>query len=97
MLWYIAFANAFVYLVRYGILDWAPTFLEEVKGFSLKESGWAYFLYEYAGIPGTLLCGLISDKVFKGRRAPATVIYMVLVLVAVLVYWKKPSRKCLDR
>lgn len=90
MLWYIAFANAFVYLVRYGILDWAPTFLEEAKGFSLKESGWAYFLYEYAGIPGTLLCGLISDKVFKGRRAPATIIYMVLVLVAVLVYWKNP-------
>ncbi|TKC61079.1 glycerol-3-phosphate transporter [Pedobacter hiemivivus] len=90
MLWYIAFANAFVYLVRYGILDWAPTFLEEAKGFSLKESGMAYFFYEYAGIPGTLLCGLISDKVFKGRRAPATIIYMVLVLVAVLVYWKNP-------
>ncbi|SDJ25966.1 MFS transporter, OPA family, glycerol-3-phosphate transporter [Pedobacter sp. ok626] len=90
MLWYIAFANAFVYLVRYGILDWAPTFLEEAKGFSLKESGWAYFFYEYAGIPGTLLCGLISDKVFKGRRAPATIIYMVLVLIAVLVYWKNP-------
>lgn len=90
VLWYIAFANAFVYLVRYGILDWSPTFLEEAKGFSLKESGWAYFLYEYAGIPGTLLCGLISDKVFKGRRAPATIIYMALVLVAVLVYWKNP-------
>jgi OPA family glycerol-3-phosphate transporter-like MFS transporter len=90
VLWYIAFANAFVYLVRYGILDWSPTFLEEAKGFSLKESGWAYFLYEYAGIPGTLLCGYISDKVFNGRRAPATIIYMVLVLVAVLVYWKNP-------
>lgn len=90
VLWYIAFANAFVYLVRYGILDWAPTFLEEAKGFSLKETGMAYFFYEYAGIPGTLLCGLISDKVFKGRRAPATIIYMTLVLVAVLVYWKNP-------
>jgi OPA family glycerol-3-phosphate transporter-like MFS transporter len=90
MLWYIAFANAFVYLVRYGILDWAPTFLEEAKGFTLKESGLAYFFYEWAGIPGTLLCGLISDKVFKGRRAPATVIYMALVTIAVLVYWKNP-------
>ncbi len=90
MLWYIAFANAFVYLVRYGILDWSPTYLEEAKGFSVKESGWAYFLYEYAGIPGTLLCGWISDKVFKGRRAPATVIYMILVLLAVLVYWQNP-------
>ncbi|MBE8714262.1 glycerol-3-phosphate transporter [Sphingobacterium hungaricum] len=90
MLWYIAFANAFVYLVRYGILDWSPTYLEEAKGFSVKETGWAYFLYEYAGIPGTLLCGWISDKVFKGRRAPATIIYMLLVLVAVVVYWKNP-------
>ncbi|WP_266202348.1 glycerol-3-phosphate transporter [Pontibacter kalidii] len=91
VLWYIAFANAFVYLVRYGILDWAPTYLEEAKGFSVKETGWAYFAYEYAGIPGTLLCGWISDKVFRGRRAPATIIYMVLVLVAVIVYWKNPA------
>jgi len=90
VLWYIAFANAFVYLVRYGILDWAPVYLEEVKGFSVKETGWAYFAYEYAGIPGTLLCGWVSDKIFKGRRAPAIVIYMVLVLLAVLVYWKNP-------
>jgi OPA family glycerol-3-phosphate transporter-like MFS transporter len=91
MLWYIAFANAFVYLVRYGILDWAPTFLEEAKGFSVKQSGWAYFAYEYAGIPGTLLCGWISDKVFNGRRAPATIIYMLLVLVAVVIYWQNPA------
>ena len=91
MLWYIAFANAFVYLVRYGVLDWAPTFLEEAKGFSVKETGWAYFAYEWAGIPGTLLCGWVSDKVFKGRRAPATIIYMALVLVAVIVYWKNPA------
>lgn len=91
MLWYIAIANAFVYFVRYGILDWAPTYLEEAKGFSVKESGWAYFGYEYAGIPGTLLCGWISDKVFNGRRAPATIIYMVLVAVAVFIYWKNPA------
>lgn len=90
VLWYIAFANAFVYLVRYGILDWAPTYLEEAKGFSVKETGWAYFAYEYAGIPGTLLCGWISDKLFQGRRAPATIIYMLLVLAAVLVYWQNP-------
>jgi OPA family glycerol-3-phosphate transporter-like MFS transporter len=90
LIWYIAFANAFIYLVRYGVLDWAPTYLKEAKGFSLNETGWAYFLYEWAGIPGTLLCGWLSDKVFSGRRAPATIIYMLLVTVAVLVYWKNP-------
>jgi len=31
MLWSIAFANAFVYLVRYGVQDWAPTYLIEVS------------------------------------------------------------------
>lgn len=90
MLWYIAFANAFVYLVRYGILDWSPAFLKQAKGFTMDETGWAYLLYEYAGIPGTLFCGWISDKVFKGRRAPATIIFMIVVLIAVLVYWKNP-------
>jgi OPA family glycerol-3-phosphate transporter-like MFS transporter len=90
LIWYIAMANAFIYLVRYGVLDWAPTYLKEAKGFSLSETGWAYFLYEWAGIPGTLLCGWLSDKVFNGRRAPATIIYMVLVAVAVFVYWQNP-------
>lgn len=90
LIWYIAFANAFIYLVRYGVLDWAPTYLKENKGFSLSETGWAYFLYEWAGIPGTLLCGWLSDKIFKGRRAPATIIYMALVTVMVIVYWKNP-------
>ncbi len=89
-LWLIAIANIMIYLVRYGILDWAPTYLKEAKGFSVAESGWAYFAYEYAGIPGTLLCGWTSDKLFRGRRAPAIVIYMLLVLAAIIVYWKNP-------
>lgn len=90
LLWFIAFANVFVYLVRYGVLDWAPTYLKEVKHFSFNESGWAYSLYEWAGIPGTLLAGIISDKYFKGKRAPVSIIYMILVLISVIIYWKNP-------
>jgi OPA family glycerol-3-phosphate transporter-like MFS transporter len=90
LLWTIAIANAFVYLVRYGVLDWAPTYLHEVKGFSFEDSGWAYAMYEWAGIPGTLLCGYLSDTVFKGRRAPVSITYLLLTLVCVLVYWFNP-------
>ena len=89
-LWYIAIANIFVYFVRYGVIDWAPTYLTHVQGFSHKASSWSYFLYEYAGIPGTLLCGYLSDKVFKGRRAPIGIIYMVGVFFAILAYWLNP-------
>jgi OPA family glycerol-3-phosphate transporter-like MFS transporter len=91
LLWSIAIANAFVYLIRYGVLDWAPVYLKEAKEFSVDKSSWAYFLYEWAGIPGTLLCGWISDKLFKGRRAPAGILFMVLVTFAVLVYWFNPA------
>jgi len=93
LLWLIAIANAFIYLIRYGVLDWAPTYLEEVKGFSVKETGWSYFAYEYAGILGTLLCGWISDKLFEGRRAPAIIIYMTLVTIAIFIYWNNPPGK----
>lgn len=88
--WIIAFANIFVYVVRYGVSDWAPTFLSQEKGFDMSQSGWAYFLYEWAGIPGTLLCGWVSDKVFRGRRGPAGVVFMIGVTIAVLVYWFNP-------
>ena len=90
LLWAIAIANAFVYLVRYGVLDWAPTYLSEAKGFTFEEAGWAYALYEWAGIPGTLLCGFLSDRIFRGRRAPVSIIYMSLTLICVLVYWFNP-------
>ncbi len=90
LLWFIAVANAFVYLIRYGVLDWAPTYLSEAKDFTVDQSSWAYFLYEWAGIPGTLLCGYISDRWFRGRRAPAGMLFMSLVLIAVLVYWFNP-------
>ncbi len=90
-LWYIAFANAFVYLIRYGVLDWAPTYLKEVRNIDLNESGWVYFLYEYAGIPGTLLAGWISDKIFHGKRAPASILFMIFVTIAIFFYWKAES------
>ncbi|AWI09374.1 phosphoglycerate transporter protein PgtP [Ereboglobus luteus] len=86
-LWAIAIANAFVYFVRYGVVDWIPTYLQTAKGFSFKESSIAWSLYEYAAIPGTLLCGWMSDKVFKSRRAPATILFMAMTLLGVLVYW----------
>ncbi|ASB91452.1 glycerol-3-phosphate transporter [Bacillus sonorensis] len=89
--WAIALANIFVYFVRYGVLDWAPTYLNEEKGFDMSKSSVAYFLYEWAGIPGTLLCGWISDKWFKGRRGPAGFVFMLGVLIAVLVYWFNPA------
>ena len=89
-LWILALANVFVYVVRYGVLDWAPTYLTAVKGSSYAMSRFQFFIYEYAGIPGTLLAGWLSDRYFSGRRAPVSIIYMILVSAAVVAYWLNP-------
>ena len=86
-LWYIALANAFVYMVRYGCLDWAPTILTE-QGINIKDAGWAYFAYEIAAIPGTIICGWLSDHVFHGRRALPTILFMSVVAVLIFIYWQ---------
>ena len=86
-LWAIALANAFCYFVRYGVVNWIPTYLETAKGFSFQQSSLGWSLYEYAAIPGTIACGWVSDRWFKGRRAPATMLFMALTLVAVIAYW----------
>ena len=90
-LWLIAIANVFVYLLRYGVLDWSPAYLREIKHMTLDTSSWAYFFYEYAGIPGTLFCGWASDRVFKGNRAVTGVFFMVLVTIATVVFYLNPA------
>jgi OPA family glycerol-3-phosphate transporter-like MFS transporter len=89
-LWIIAIANIFIYVVRYGVLNWAPTYLTSVKACPPGASRWLFFLYETAGIPGTLLAGWASDKIFGGRRSPVSFIFVVLVAVFVWIYWKNP-------
>jgi OPA family glycerol-3-phosphate transporter-like MFS transporter len=86
-LWAIAIANVFCYFVRYGVENWIPTYLEITKGYSFRQSSLAWSLYEWAAIPGTIACGWISDKWFRSRRAPATILFMSLTLIAVVVYW----------
>lgn len=52
LLWYIAIANVFVYLLRYGILDWSPTYLKEVKHFALDKILLGLFPVRVRGDPG---------------------------------------------
>ncbi|MGC3710839.1 glycerol-3-phosphate transporter, partial [Pseudomonas aeruginosa] len=51
----------------------------------------AYFFYEWAGIPGTLHCGWLSDKLFKGNRGATGVVFLILVTVGTLIYWLNPA------
>ena len=58
------------------------------QGINIKDAGWAYFAYEIAAIPGTIICGWLSDRVFHGRRALPTMLFMGIVAVLIFVYWQ---------
>ena len=85
-LWTIAIANGFVYFVRYGVVDWIPTYLQTAKGYSFQTSSTAWSLFEWSAVPGTILCGWISDKLFRSRRAPATILFMGVTLLGLIAY-----------
>ena len=89
--WFMALANVFVYCVRYGILNWAPTYLKNVKHFSTNASSIGFSIFEIAAIPGTILIGWLSDKYFSGRRSPLGLITMALIMLGIYVYWKSES------
>lgn len=90
-LWIFSAANVLVYIVRYGVVNWAPTYLTEVKGYTITDSALQSSLYELAGIPGMLFSGWASDKLFHGRRSPVMIIFMTMVTGAVLLYWLNPK------
>ncbi|CAM3604679.1 MFS transporter [Parendozoicomonas haliclonae] len=87
-LWLLAILNVCVYFIRFGVIDWVPLYMIEKCGVSFEIASWAFTTFEFAAIPGTLLCGYVSDKLFKGRRVPVNLLNMSLVLLALLGYWQ---------
>jgi len=80
-LWLFAAANFFVYIARYSMLDWGPTYLKEVKRATLAQGGQSTAILEFAGIFSTLLMGWLSDRL-SGRRGMVSLLCMIPVLAA---------------
>ncbi|MBN1588773.1 MAG: MFS transporter [Pirellulales bacterium] len=89
-IWLFAAANFFVYIVRYSMLDWGPTYLREMKGANLESGGFAILVLEWGGIPSTLLMGWWSDKV-GGRRGMVSLLCLLPILVAMTVMLFTPA------
>ncbi|MDB5297097.1 MAG: transporter [Phycisphaerales bacterium] len=91
-IWVIAAANFFVYAVRYAVLDWGPTLLNEAKHIDLSKVGWMVAAFEVSGVVGMLTSGWLTDRVFGGRGARTCVVSMAGCVGAVLLLWLYPGR-----
>ncbi|MGA7339425.1 MAG: MFS transporter [Terracidiphilus sp.] len=91
-LWLFASANFFVYIARYSMLDWGPTYLKEVKHASLGEGGVSTTMLEFSGVLSTLLMGWLSDKV-GGRRGMISLLCMIPVFLSFIGILYVPDNK----
>ncbi len=89
-IWLVALSNFFVYVVRYAIFDWGPTFLTETRGVNLMSATWMTSGFEMAGIAGTIIGGVLTDRVFGGYGTRACAVYMAMCSLALFLFWQLP-------
>ena len=91
VIWIVSIANFFVYSVRFGFLDWGPTFLKQFKGIPVAKGGLMIIAFELAAVVGTVFAGWITDKVFKGRGQRTCVFCMLFASLFSFGFWYLPS------
>ena len=91
VIWVVAIANFFVYILRFGFLDWGPTFLKEFKHIPVEKGGLMIIAFELAAVVGTVFAGWVTDKVFKGRGVRTCVIAMAGAALFAFGFWYLPE------
>jgi len=94
--WLIALACAAMYSSRYAISSWAVLYLQEVKGYSLIDAGFAMSAYPIAGLAGAILSGIISDKIFNSNRHIPTLLYGIANITGMLLLFFGPQSRMMD-
>lgn len=84
VIWALALADFFVYVIRFAVLDWGPTFLREHCGMTPELAGMTVIIFEAFGVVGMLIAGWATDKIFAGRGTRTCLFCMLGALVAVL-------------
>ena len=91
LIWILGFANFFVYVVRFSVLDWGPSLLSQSKGVSMSHAGWLVAMFEIAGIVGMLFAGWATDKWLRGRAHRTCVFCMAGAALFVFLFWQLPA------
>lgn len=84
--WILALSSAFMYMSRYAINEWGTIFLQEARGYDLKEAAAIIGINPIFGIIGTVVSGWLSDVLFKGDRKYPAFVAGVLESLALLLF-----------
>lgn len=92
VIWTLALTNLFVYVVRFGALDWGVKSLTEDRGMTFAMATTVVLIFEMVGGNlGMLFWGWATDHIFKNKAHHTSVVCMIGTIFFVLLYWKMPS------
>jgi len=90
-IWILGIANFFVYVVRFAVLDWGPTFLKEAHGMTLTNAGWTVAVFEIFGIVGMLAAGWVTDRYLAGKAHRTSLYCMIGVALFMTIFLYLPD------
>ena len=64
------------------------TYLATQKGFSTESAGYITTLFSVSGVVGTFVGSFLSDTLFRSRRAPISVIMLLILSFCLFLFWK---------
>jgi OPA family glycerol-3-phosphate transporter-like MFS transporter len=86
-IWIIGLAYSCTGAVRQSVDQWFPRYMLEVKQVSMASAQlkWLGFLIPFVASLGSVISGIVSDRVFGGRRAPVAMGLYFLEAIIVLL------------
>lgn len=92
IVWILALTDLFVYIVRFAVLDWGPTFLQNrAIPLSPQLAGWTIAIFEIAGCAGMMCAGWVSDRFFGGKAQRVCAIEMGIVALCLVALHLLPA------
>lgn len=85
-IWILALSSACMYISRYAINSWGIFFLENEKSYTSVEASSIIAVSSVCGIIGTVLSGVLSDKLFKGNRNVPALIFGIGNTIAIALF-----------
>ena len=90
-IWLLVFSYMFIYVVRTATEDWLAKFFRDFRLDTPEYAASKVASLSIIGAIGTVLAGLVSDKFFKGKRAPVNIIFLVGLLVSLIGFSITPN------
>lgn len=90
-IWILALSSAFMYISRYAVNSWGVFYLQAQKGYDTLDASFIISISSICGIIGTVLSGIISDKLFAGSRNIPALVFGLMNVAALCLFLLVPG------